>query len=820
MGRSWMDRLPGRVIGMVLLIGSLASPVGTASVASAQEVAPDRVVKAIERAQAALTSEQLPDGSWRSIGVGDPVGLTALVTRALLDSGLPSNHPQVKRGLDFLRKLPADQPTQTYDLALTIMALAAARDGQADVIRLARLAQRLEGGQIQEGEESGMWGYTPSGESADRSNTQFALLGLQEAAFSGIPIDRDVWKRSFEHFTQHQSGDGGWGYKPGMSATGSMTVAGISSLAITATMLRDEHDLGPDGNPACCGANLPSDAMDRASSWMGRHFTVRSNPEDPNWWLYYMYGLERAGRLSGQRFFGDHDWYREGVEMLVQSQGLSGTFRGSGAREDDEVLATAYCLLFLSKGLAPVVINKVKFGPSVVDRPNIIPPETWSKHPHDVRNISEHLSRLEGWPKLLTWQEVNLPQAARKAAVAELRQSPILFLASDQDVNALLSDAEVDLLREYMVRGGFVLAVRNCESRAFDRGLRDLVRRLYPDEQIELKPLESEHAVYRSWYPLDASTVPLEGVDVGCRTALIYCPEDLSCLWDKWMVYDPPRREQSLSNLISRAMRIAVNIVAYATGGELLNKLEQARRANELQTVPAIEDGYLRIAQIKHSGDWDAAPTAVRNLLMALRKTVNQSSSTQVIKLPASDETLYRYSLLFMHGQQRFRLPPQEIKRIRQYLEQGGVLFADACCGAEDFDKSFRQLMDEMFPEQKFERIPVAHELFSSDVAFDVRRVRRRGPANATPGAGLTSSVQAAEPYLEGILIDGRYAVIYSKYDISCALEQQSSGACLGYIPEDAVRLAINVVVYAILQDARYFAPPAAAEPVGAGRQD
>jgi hypothetical protein len=54
---------------------------------------------------------------------------------------------------------------------------------------------------------------------------------------------------------------------------------------------------------------------------------------------------------------------------------------------------------------------------------------------------------------------------------------------------------------------------------------------------------------------------------------------------------------------------------------------------------------------------------------------------------------------------------------------------------------------------------------------------------------------------LEGIEIDGRFAVIYSKYDISCALERQASVACSGYVEEDALKIALNVVLYALLQD-------------------
>jgi hypothetical protein len=57
------------------------------------------------------------------------------------------------------------------------------------------------------------------------------------------------------------------------------------------------------------------------------------------------------------------------------------------------------------------------------------------------------------------------------------------------------------------------------------------------------------------------------------------------------------------------------------------------------------------------------------------------------------------------------------------------------------------------------------------------------------------------ETVLEGIELDGRYAVIYSKFDLSCALERQSTIQCEGYTPDDAVKLATNIVLYSILQD-------------------
>jgi len=152
-----------------------------------------------------------------------------------------------------------------------------------------------------------------------------------------------------------------------------------------------------------------------------------------------------------------------------------------------------------------------------------------------------------------------------------------------------------------------------------------------------------------------------------------------------------------------------------------------------------------------------------------------------------------------MHGRQNFSLSDVEQEKLREYLENGGVLFADACCGAAQFDASFRDLIQEIFG-QKLERIPIDHELFDIELGYNVKRVRRRLPTTSADSGALGFEESWAEPVLEGIKINDRYVVIYSKYDLSCALERQATSACSGYPTEDATRIAANIILYALLQ--------------------
>ena len=100
--------------------------------------------------------------------------------------------------------------------------------------------------------------------------------------------------------------------------------------------------------------------------------------------------------------------------------------------------------------------------------------------------------------------------------------------------------------------------------------------------------------------------------------------------------------------------------------------------------------------------------------------------------------------------------------------------------------------MAKLYPDAKLERIPVDDELFNGQIGHVLERVRRR-----VAGAnGRDGNVVNGEPFLEGIRVDGRWAVIYSKHDISCALERQSTVACAGYLSDDAVKIGVNVVLY------------------------
>ena len=109
--------------------------------------------------------------------------------------------------------------------------------------------------------------------------------------------------------------------------------------------------------------------------------------------------------------------------------------------------------------------------------------------------------------------------------------------------------------------------------------------------------------------------------------------------------------------------------------------------------------------------------------------------------------------------------------------------------------------MEQIYPENPLKPIPIDHELYSDTIGHKIEKVRLRKMVPGDKSASMQTKTESVAPMLEGIEIDGRFAVIYSRYDISCALENQASLACDGYEEPDAMKLAVNIVLYAMLQD-------------------
>jgi len=792
-----MRRLVTRiVIGLVLTGATMPS--------ARAEVTAQAVRDAINRGVAYLKRQQQADGAW-PVPSPHRGGPTALCALALLNCGVEPDDPSIRRALTFLRGVP---PASTYAVSLQTMVFCRA-EPQRDLALIRRNVRWLEKTQVPHGPTRGAWSYPAlRGLGGDNSNSQFAVLALHEAERIGVQVEHQTWRMAKEYWEHCQYANGSWGYQlaprgmPMASGTGSMTCAGISSLVIANDALGATDARVQGGRILCCQPRKSRDEpVQRGLKWLGDHFSVSQNPGGSSaWHLYYLYGMERTGRLTNCRFIGGHDWYREGADRLLQMKGLLATsWGGQGGSESNECLATSFALLFLSKGRWPVLISKLKHGSG----------NDWNLHRHDVGNLTRY-TELK-WNRDLIWQEIDLPAAT----VDDLVQSPVLYYCGSENPLPEDSAAQQDLaqkLRGYLDRGGFLVAENCCGKDAFDAGFRKLIEKVFPEPEYRLQRIDPEHPIWRAEEPIPPKSLqnlpPLLGIEFGCRTSVVYAPDTqdekrhpLSCLWE----LSRPGRETeypaSVQKQIAAGLSLGINILAYATNRELQNK--EAFFVSPAAKAPdkGAARGTLYVPSLLHPGGCKAAPRALTNLLQAAAEQLKLRVHLEPRDLSITDPTLFDYHILFVHGRNRFTLTEAERKQLRTFLERGGMIFANAICASKAFADSFRREMQLVWPEQPLKPIPPKDPIWTGSFGgFDLATVTRRDPQGGGAKEPLRALSRKVPPELEAIKIGEHYAVIFSPYDLSCALEKQDTMQCQGYTRQDAARIGLNVLLYSLQQ--------------------
>jgi len=770
----------------------------------------EKVRKAIEDGVKFLRLQERGKGHWELDVDGKvmrPGGWTALALLALLNSGVPPSDPMIQRGLEYLRSV---KPNQTYVVGLQTMVFAQA--GQA--VDRERIQQNVDW-LVQARMPSG-WSYSKMGGDrgnlGDNSNTQYALLGLHEGLLAGAKVDPETLMAVRDFYMQSQIADGGWAYRRGQPRSSmTMTSAGVCNLLISGMDLAiGKQVLRADGSAENCGIYEENRPVANALQWIGRHFSSFPDKLDreaisvfgsP---FYCLYGLERTGRLTGQRYFGGRDWYRMGCEYLVSIQKPDGSWEGRGDHMQQldhwPVVATSFSLLFLSKGRTPVLISKLAHGQG----------DGWNNKRSDVRHLVDFASQELFKKQPLAWQVFDIRQKqaedddSRRQLAEELLPSPIVYITGH---HIRLSDKEVKVLREYVTNGGFILAEACCGDRElFDRDFRALVKEeLFPDNS--LRPVPPDHPVWTASgkFVVPPKDFPLWGIQQGCKWVLLYSPRPLAGYWEC---------NQNERGPGQKAFQLGANIVAYATGMEAPPPRLTDLAIVAEETQQKVRRGYLEVGQLAHNGDWRPAPRAMRLLMDEVRKTgVDVVLSTAQLRLnddapvDGAVSDLADVKFLYLHGRRDFRASAKAMEKLRFNLENGGTLLADACCGSSSFDASFRQFIQQLWvkskddkdnrPAPQLQPIPLNDELYSkklNGVAIEGVRCRRE----RADGKGITPEYQSVTPALEGIKMNDRWVVIYSRYDIGCALENHKSSDCLGHDHASAVQLARAAVLYAL----------------------
>jgi hypothetical protein len=187
---------------------------------------------------------------------------------------------------------------------------------------------------------------------------------------------------------------------------------------------------------------------------------------------------------------------------------------------------------------------------------------------------------------------------------------------------------------------------------------------------------------------------------------------------------------------------------------------------------------------------WNVGPVGDANLRKQLSSltNINISNDPKVVRLADFDD-MCRNPFVFMTSEGFFKLPDNEEKNLKEFLERGGFVHADDCvfAGKDDrFFRTYRDLMDKLFPDSPMRKIPDEHELYRIYFEFKPR------PGKASPCPHMQGVDHGAYGLFERGT--GRIMTIATPGDLHCGWMDRYPFGDGGTMA--SIKMGINIVIY------------------------
>lgn len=210
-------------------------------------------------------------------------------------------------------------------------------------------------------------------------------------------------------------------------------------------------------------------------------------------------------------------------------------------------------------------------------------------------------------------------------------------------------------------------------------------------------------------------------------------------------------------------------------------------------TIPPLcsfcaDKSSLIIPRLKYDGggDWYTGPTSMINLLHAIEKRLNMPTIADNIAVSISDPELFKYPMLYLTGHGNIKFKDQDINTIKSYLDNGGFMWINDSYGMEKFVKSE---VKKLYPDKEFVQLPANHAIFHNVYDFPEGLPKIHEHDNKPPAAFA-------------LFDKGRMKILYLfESDIGDGLEDAGIHKVdTPEIREQAMKMAINITVYAMMQ--------------------
>ena len=546
-----------------------------------------------------------------------PGGRTALAVLALLDAGIPAQRPDIASAINALERHSMEG---TYAIAARLMAFARLPKG-----RLER-ARRDVGMLLESFDPKAYgWDYGPSPRSTfvDQSLTQFVTLALAEASERGIEVPKEVFERVRERFLHLQGPDGGWGYRIDDPSRGSMTAAGLATIALC-----NRHAPGK-------GSLLKrsEEAKSQAILWLEKEFTAKNNPGHSRWTDYWLLSAERAARATGLLTFSGEEWLQSGAASIA-SRLLARSETGWRIRGGRPAGIEKLCFaaMFMRRAQEPIAVSMLVERETAVDSADLSVL---------ARQISEMLERRVGWAR------VDIDNSEE----TWLRSPVLLIRLDEKTAHEAIQPASklAPRVRTYIQLGGTVVL---CAPRAGTR----LRKKINAFGEWVLPGA--------SWKKAENTELPRTSETLGTRT--------------RTWIYLLPGIDPMASH--SRRAELAANTITKlwrdCTGGIPWPRLPGSAEVGQPSSLWA----QLKIHTLEHAGEWRPEP-GVDTILSSRLTRIGISSAFEVISADEHEGLLDSDALVWVRGHSSEEAMALPIELLEAHSAAGGMVILESVAG-------------------------------------------------------------------------------------------------------------------------------------------
>jgi hypothetical protein len=171
------------------------------------------------------------------------------------------------------------------------------------------------------------------------------------------------------------------------------------------------------------------------------------------------------------------------------------------------------------------------------------------------------------------------------------------------------------------------------------------------------------------------------------------------------------------------------------------------------------------------------------HFLTQVSKSTNLNAAKAFTPVQLGMDALFNTPFCVWSGEGGFTLSARERENLKKYLMCGGFIVASPGCSNAQWDRAFRNEMQICFPETRLTRIPMTHTIFST--VYNVPR--------------LTLMHGGTTTLVEGLEINGRIVLVYSREGLNDAKHAKGCCCCGGDQINESEQVNVNLFTYALL---------------------